>query len=92
MYYYRDMETTISALRAHIKEAIATAKDGEDVVITERGVPVARISAAGVAPFLERLTSQGAISAPGVTRPRLTKAYRVSAKQPVSELVGQQRT
>ena len=38
------MDVPVSALRAELRQWIEAARAGEDVVITERGIPVARLS------------------------------------------------
>jgi prevent-host-death family protein len=40
----KDVRTrTVSDLRAHLSEWLERAREGEEVVVTERGVPVARL-------------------------------------------------
>ena len=85
------METQVSELRAHLKDVLATARGGEDVVVTERGLPIVRISAEASTPLLRRLSEQGKISTPSAPRPHLSASDRVEATGPVSDLVGEQR-
>ncbi|GAA3815745.1 type II toxin-antitoxin system Phd/YefM family antitoxin [Cellulomonas soli] len=63
------MEVAVSALRAELKQWIEAAKAGEDVVITDRGVPVARLSGIESADLLTRLTRDGLLTAPDEPRP-----------------------
>jgi prevent-host-death family protein len=86
------MDVAVSELRAHLSEWLERARRGEDVVVTERGTPVARLVGVSSAPTIERLTSEGVISRPSVAaRPKATGRRRVSAQAPVSDLVGEQR-
>jgi len=91
MYTY-DMDVAISELRAHLGQWIDTARDGNDVVITDRGIPVARIVSLDSTPVIDRLTQQGVISRPSTTkRPVAGTRKRPTPKQPVADIVNQQR-
>lgn len=90
------MEVAVSALRAELKQWIEAARAGEDVVITERGVPVARLSGIESADLLTRLTRDGLLTAPEEPRPAADPAahgaqaaHGTGARQPsaVSGLV-----
>ncbi|GHS87052.1 hypothetical protein AGMMS50218_08080 [Actinomycetota bacterium] len=59
----------MSALRAELRQWIEAARAGEDVVITERGIPVARLSGIASADLLTRLERDGLLTAPTVERP-----------------------
>ena len=85
------MEITVSELRTSLKEALAAAKDGEDVIITERGVPVARLSGIEATSLLEQLEASGVITPPARARavPRLPQAE--AAKDALSSLLGRLR-
>lgn len=82
----------MSDLRAHLSEWLDRARDGEEVVVTDRGVPVARLLGIGATSILERLAAEGVIGRPeraksttatGRTRPR--------PRHSVSALVSEQR-
>ncbi len=66
-------EVATSELRANLKDWISRARDGEDVVITERGHPVARLSGVDSESVIERLTREGVIG-----RPQTTEGIRAS--------------
>ena len=86
------MDVAVSALRAELADWVKRARDGEEVVVTERGTPVARLVPVDSAPLLERLTREGVLSRPHSTgRPRASGAPRAHASRPVSDLVGEQR-
>ena len=62
----------MSALRAELKQWIDAARSGQDVVITDRGVPVARLSPIASTDLLTRLQREGVIAAPTAARPTAT--------------------
>jgi len=63
------MEVSVSQLRAQLKDYLAKAKDGQDIVVTERGVPIAKLVGVAGAGLLEQLEREGLITAPGAARP-----------------------
>lgn len=63
------MEVAVSALRAELRQWIDTARSGTDVVVTERGVPVARLTAVDSAELVARLERDGLLTAPVTARP-----------------------
>lgn len=86
------MDVAVSTLRAELADWIERVRRGEEVVVTDRGTPVARLVAIDSAPLLERLTREGVLSRPrSAGRPTASGAPRAKASRPVSELVGEQR-
>jgi prevent-host-death family protein len=86
------MDVAVSTLRAELADWIERVRAGEEVVVTDRGTPVARLVAVDTAPLLERLTRQGVLGRPRrAQRPTASGAPRAPAHRPVSELVGEQR-
>lgn len=86
------MDVAISTLRAHLGEFIDRARAGEEIVVTERGLPVARLLGVEAAPLLERLVAEGVIArARRSARPKATGRRLVSATGSVAELVSEQR-
>ncbi|ACQ81655.1 prevent-host-death family protein [Beutenbergia cavernae DSM 12333] len=65
------MDVPVSTLRAELKHWIALAGEGEDVVITERGVPVARLTPVAGADLIADLERDGLLAAPTTPRPRV---------------------
>lgn len=63
------MEVPVSALRAELKSWIERAREGEEVVITERGVPVARLTGVATADLVTDLVRDGVLVPPTVDRP-----------------------
>jgi len=76
----------VSALRAELKQWIDAARSGEDVVITDRGVPVARLSAIASTDLLTRLQREGLLAAPSVERPTVQAHDRTRPAQALSDL------
>ena len=92
MLYNWRMEVAVSALRANLSEWIDRARSGDEIVVTERGTPVARLVPVDAAPLLERLARQGVLSPPSdAARPSARATTRVSARGWVSDLFGEQR-
>jgi len=82
----------ISTLRAQLSHWIDRARAGEEVVVTERGTPVARLLPIDSAPLLDRLVQRGVLSRPHRPgRPAARGAQRVRASGPVADLVSEQR-
>jgi prevent-host-death family protein len=99
LLYILGMDVAVSTLRAELAHWraelahwIERVRRGEEVVVTDRGTPVARLIAVDTAPLLERLTREGVLSRPRRSgRPTATGASRARAGRPVSELVSEQR-
>ncbi len=90
--YGWEMDVAVTELRAHLGRWIDAARDGNDVVITERGVPVARIVALDSTSVIDRLTEQGVISRPATpTRPIAGDRQRPVPTRPVADIVSDQR-
>jgi prevent-host-death family protein len=86
------VEVAVSALRAQLGKWVGRARAGEEIVVTDRGVPVARLLGLDSTSVIERLTDEGLVSRPArAQRPRATKRRRVRARGSVSGLVGAQR-
>ena len=62
--YALDMEVGVSELRANLSDWIGRARAEGEVVITERGIPVARLVGIGFASRIEELLAEGTISRP----------------------------
>ena len=56
------MDVAISTLRAELSKWIERARSGEEVVVTDRGTPVARLLAVDTAPLLDQLITSGVLS------------------------------
>lgn len=86
------MEVAISELRANLKSYVERAQAGEAVVVTERGVPVARLVPAAHEELLTRLEREGVVTrATEPKRPARTYGPPAKAKGSVSELLVEMR-
>lgn len=91
MYTFH-MDVAVTELRAHLGHWIDVAREGNDIVITDRGTPVARIVALDSTPVIDRLTAQGIISRPiRSTRPVAGDRPRPTPKRAVADIVSEQR-
>lgn len=87
------MDVSVTDLRAHLSEWLDRVRSGAEVVITDRGVPVARIiGLAATATTLERLTAEGVIGQPAsARRPAASGRPRPRPRRPLSQVVSDQR-
>lgn len=86
------MDVAVSELRANLKAYVERARAGERVVVTERGVPVARLVAADEESLLDQLERDGVLTrAKTLKRPMARSRRPVKAKGSVSDLVAEMR-
>lgn len=84
------MRVEIRELRDGLSGFVARARDGENIVVTDHGHPVVRLVAIATDDPLERLIASGAVI-PAASWRAVTLPRRVRARQPVSDLVADQR-
>lgn len=90
--YTSPMDIGISTLRAELSSWIQRAHAGEEIVVTDRGIPVARLLPVDTAPLLDQLTQRGVLNKPRrADRPVGRQARRVHARGPVADLIDEQR-
>ncbi len=90
--YTGSMDVAISTLRAELSSWIDRAQAGEEIVVTDRGIPVARLLPVDTAPLLDQLIQRGVLSRPRrADRPAARGASRVRATGSVADLVSEQR-
>jgi prevent-host-death family protein len=86
------VKVAITELRAHLSTWVERARGGEDVVITERGLPVARLVAVDAESVLERLVREGVVDRPvSADKPRSSEWTRARPHGSVSEFISEQR-
>jgi prevent-host-death family protein len=86
------MDVTVTELRAHLSSWLERARNGDDVVITDRGVPVARLTGLTTTATLEQLTADGVIARPATARrPQASGRTRPQARRPLADIVSDQR-
>jgi prevent-host-death family protein len=90
--YNLDVDVAITELRSHLSVWLDRVRHGEEVIVTDRGVPVARLLGMDATSTLERLTAEGVIGRPAaVTRPKASGRPRPRPRQPVSDDISDQR-
>ena len=90
--YGFNVDVAVTELRAHLSDWINVVRDGNEVVITDRGAPVARIIPLDSATILERLTASGTIGRPAhAARPVAGSRHRPTPQRPVADIVSEQR-
>jgi prevent-host-death family protein len=86
------MDVGVSELRANLSDWLERVRDGDEVVVTDRGVPVARLLGIGSASTVERLVADGVIARPtSPQRPTASGASRPRPRRPVAPLIDDQR-
>jgi prevent-host-death family protein len=86
------MDVAITDLRAHLSDWLARAREGTEVIITDRGLPVARLLGVDTTTAIERLTAEGVIGRPDrAHRPVAAGRRRPHPRRPVAGLVSEQR-
>ena len=82
----------MTELRAHLSEWLDRARADSEVIITDRGMPVARLLGLATTATLERLTAEGVISRPAsARRPAASGRSRPRPRRPLSQIVSDQR-
>ena len=87
-----NMDVAVSELRAHLSDYLDRAREGDEIVVTDRGVPIARLTGLTATATLERLAADGVIArAAAAPRPTAAGQPRPRPRQPVADLVSDQR-
>lgn len=86
------MDVAVTELRAHLSTWLERVRGGDEIVVTDRGLPVARLVAVDSTPLLERLTDRGVIARPTThIRQTATGRPRVRATESIANLISEQR-
>ncbi|MFO7777121.1 MAG: type II toxin-antitoxin system prevent-host-death family antitoxin [Nitriliruptoraceae bacterium] len=83
-------EAGIRDLRDHLSRYLARVQAGEELTVTDRGRPVARLVPVDSENTFDRLVADGLV-VPATTRGRSRPRTRGTAAAPVSDLVAEQR-
>ena len=83
-------EVGIRVLRDNLSRYIGRVREGEEVIVTDHGKPVARIAPLDQPGLLERLIAEGVVTPP-LERERTPPGRRVKSVAPVSPLVIEDR-
>lgn len=90
--YTNGMDVAVTELRANLRHWLDQVRDGDEVVITERGIPLARIVRVDAMSRIDDLTAQGVIARPErPTRSRASGRELPRAGQSLSEMVSEER-
>lgn len=90
--YTQAMDVPVTELRAHLSDWLERAQHGEEIIVTDRGMPVARILGMNATATIARLTEEGVIGrAASARRPVASEQTRIRADAPVSDFVSDQR-
>jgi len=87
----RRIEVGVRDLRRELSQWLDRAAAGTEIVITERGRPIAKIVNLDAESGLERLRRAGLVQMPTRRRPRAEEFEPVRAQGSVSDLVAEQR-
>lgn len=85
------LEIGVRELRDNLSRWLGEVKAGREIVVTERGRPVARLVPSSGASHLESLIAQGVVTPPSAPRLPASSIRRVRARGPVSGFVAEQR-
>lgn len=89
--YADPVDVAINEFRAGLRGSVDRVQRGEDVVVTERGVPVARLVPVESSGLLARLEDEGVLTRAPAPRPRASGHTRVRGSGPVADLVAELR-
>jgi prevent-host-death family protein len=86
------VDVAVTELRARLSVWLDLVRHGEEVVITDRGLPVARLLGMESTPTLARLTDEGVIARPvSAQRPKAAGRQRPRPRVPIADIVSEQR-
>lgn len=84
------MEVGIKELRSQLSDYLARVREGNEVVITDRGAAIARIIPINGGRAFDRAVAEGLVT-PAGRRARTRPDRRVQSRGGISDLVGEQR-
>jgi prevent-host-death family protein len=83
------MEVGVRELRDHLSRYLDRVRDGEELVVTDRGRAIARVVPLGAERALDRLIAEGIVTPARQPKRRAPKPIKVTGT--VSDLIGEQR-
>jgi prevent-host-death family protein len=90
--YTTNMDVPVTELRAHLGDWLDRVREGEEVIVTDRGVPVARLIGMSATSTLQRLAADGVIGRDvSARRPSAVGNARPRPVRPVSDIISEQR-
>ena len=85
------LEVGVRELRDNLSRWLDEVKEGREIVVTERGRPVARLVPSSGPSHLESLIAQGIVTPASAPRLPASSIRRIKARGPVSGFVTEQR-
>lgn len=86
------IEVGVRELKNSLSSYLRRVRQGETVVVTDRGVPVARVIPAGVPEHIANLMAEGRISWSGKKFVAPQKVPRLTLGPPLSEYIAKDRS
>jgi prevent-host-death family protein len=83
------MEVGVRELRNNLSRYLDRVRDGEEVIVTDRGRAIARVLPVGGERVLDRLIAEGVVTP--APKARLRAGKPIKSKGTVSDLVADQR-
>lgn len=83
------MEVGVRELRNNLSRYLERVRDGEEVVVTDRGRAIARMLPVGAERVLDRLVAEGVVKR--AQHPKRRASKPIKAKGTISDLVADQR-
>jgi len=83
------VEVGVRELRDHLSRYLDRVRDGDELIVTDRGHAIARVVPVGSERMLDRLIAEGIVTPAREQRGRVPKP--IKTKSTVSDLVGEQR-
>jgi prevent-host-death family protein len=84
------VEVGIRELKNHLSRYLAAVGQGDELVVTDRGRAVARITSIDATRTIDRLVAEGVVTPAGSSK-RPARRPRIRADGPVGSLVSDQR-
>jgi prevent-host-death family protein len=85
------VEVGVRDLRNNLSRYLARAQDGEEVIVTKRGRPIARLTGLDRAPGRVAELIDAGMARPAKRSTRIPPTRRITPKGSVSDLVAEQR-
>ena len=83
------MEVGVRELRDHLSRYLDRVREGNELIVTDRGYAIARVVPVGSERVLDRLIAEGLVTPPSRNKSRVPKP--IKTKSTVSDLIGEQR-
>jgi prevent-host-death family protein len=83
------VQVGVKELRDHLSRYLDRVRDGDEIVVTDRGRAIARVVPVGSERVLDRLIAEGVVTP--ARRPKRRAGKPIKTKGTVSDLVADQR-